>query len=155
MHMDKTLKQLLLKDFILDYLPEADNHRKTVNNEIENVARAVNAFMSKNFGFKVEKFELLQIFESLHYNVYRKRTGWDSETKKVVVSKESEIWSGREDDMIGHYIYVQIDATTVSKLYRSMRTMPSSTSAEKVRDLQLFRNSLSSFIEFNRDYLKC
>ncbi|WP_417591982.1 hypothetical protein [Owenweeksia hongkongensis] len=153
--MDKTLKQLLLKDFILDYLPEADNHRKTVNNEIENVARAVNAFMSKNFGFKVEKFELLQIFESLHYNVYRKRTGWDSETKKVVVSKESEIWSGREDDMIGHYIYVQIDATTVSKLYRSMRTMPSSTSAEKVRDLQLFRNSLSSFIEFNRDYLKC
>lgn len=108
----------IVQSFIRRFLPKRGNKRKHSGNELEYVANVIDRIIKKQFGFNVTRKNVLQCFEELQYNIFTRNGDWNSEEKKWILSKKSDIVRMGEaySDYVTMFIYIDVDALVVRKL---------------------------------------
>lgn len=140
-------EKIILKEFIIHFLPKRGNNRKYSTNEIGYVQRALDKVFIKNFGFNLSSIEILKEFEELGYTIFTKKGLWDSETKIVKPSVKGNLidLNNGYSEYDASFIYIDIDQSIVKQLMISTTGSKPNTSEIKLEKEDKMKKELQSF----------
>jgi hypothetical protein len=147
--LDKNQKEIL-RIFIEQFLPKRGTKRKNSGNEMDYIRTTLNLVFIKNFGFNLNRRNIIEAFEEQKYTIFIKNSEWDSESKKYKPSiKGNSVRFGDVySDYNAAYIYVDIEPLIVRQLMLTVRTLPEHTNQLKVnatnemnKRIELFRKT--------------
>lgn len=124
----------ILKNFIIEFLPEKGNKRKNKGNEMEVVGDTFNRIFKKYFGYSVTRQDVFDIFEQLGYCIYDKKGIFDSNEKIVKPSKKGRLTRGGDiyEQNDACFVYIDIKSTTIRELRLTVTGLPNNTSESKL-----------------------
>ncbi len=73
----------ILRIFIEQFLPKRGTKRKNSGNEMEYIGSALNLVFKKNFGFNLNRQNIIEAFEEMEYSIFAKKSDWDPELKRT------------------------------------------------------------------------
>lgn len=144
--LDKNQKEIL-NAFIEQFLPKRGTKRKNSGNEMEYIATTLNLVFKKNFGFNLNRQNIIEAFEELNYSIFTKNGEWDSESKNHKPSikgnavRIGDIYS----DYNAAYIYVDIEPPIVRQLMLTAKTLPENTNQLKVNATNEMKKRIELF----------
>lgn len=147
--LDKNQKEIL-KAFIEQFLPKRGTKRKNSGNEMQYIGSALNLVLKKNFGFNLNRQNIIEAFEELNYSIFTKNGEWDSEIKgyKPSIKGNSVRIGDIYSDFNAAFVYVDIEPLIVRQLMLTAKTLPEHTNQLKVnatnemnKRIELFRKT--------------
>lgn len=142
-------QKLILKKFILHFLPKRGNKRKYTTNEINYIQRTLDKVFIQNFGFNLSSEDILDEFQELGYTIFTKKGLWDNETKIVKAYNEGSLINSAEgySGYDASFIYIDIDQATIKQLMISTATLQPNTSQIKLKKEEEMKKELHFFKE--------
>jgi len=147
--LNENQKEILIA-FIEQFLPKRGTKRKNSGNEMEYITTTLNLVFKKNFGFNLNRPNIIDAFEELNYSIFTKNGEWDSEIKtyKPSITGNSVRIGDIYSDYNAAYVYVDIEPLIVRQLMLTAKTLPVNTNQLKVnatnemnKRIELFRNT--------------
>lgn len=145
----------ILRIFIEQFLPKRGTKRKNSGNEMEYIGSALNLVFKKNFGFNLNRQNIIEAFEEMEYSIFTKKSDWDPELKRTKPSYDGD-WV-RFGDVYSEYnagfVYVDIEPLVVRQLMLTVKTLPESTNQLKVDANNEMKNRIELFKKTHADKL--
>lgn len=140
--MDNNQK-ILLKNFIVEFLPLTGTQRKYSGNELDYITRTLDKVFIQNFGFNLSKEEVAYCFFKLGYQIFDKNGCFDLNAKKVKTSNADEGYFF----ILNCYTYFNISPKTMRQLMLATSKLSEITNSKKIDDtkktkikLEIFKN---------------
>jgi hypothetical protein len=137
----------ILKAFIEQFLPKRGTRRKNSGNEMEYIGTALNLVFKKNFGFNLNRQNIIGAYEELNYSIFTKNGEWDSELKEYKPSFKGD--SVRIGDIYSEYnaayVYVDIEPLIVRQLMLTARALPENTNQSKINATNEIKKRIDLF----------
>lgn len=141
-------KQLdLLETFINSFLPKRGNKRKNLGNELDYVTTTLNKIFIQNFGFNLNRCQILEIFKKMGYEIFEVNSTWDAEEKVYKPSKNGNSWKivGFSQIKESPYTYIDISSTIIRELMRTTMNLPEHTNSERVKNTEMLKQKIADF----------
>lgn len=137
----------ILKKFILNFLPKRGNKRKGEKNEIEFISSTIGRIFSKYFNCNLSSRNILDAFEELGYDIFLKKSVWDTEKKEYKPSKNGDHirFDGIYADYKAAFIYVDIEPYLVGQLRSVTSGLPPKTKPEKINQKEELKKKIDLF----------
>ena len=144
--LDKNQKEIL-RAFIQQFLPKRGTKRKNSGNEMEYIWTTLDLVFIKNFGFNLNRKNIIKAFEELNYSIFTKNGEWDSELKELKPSVKGD--TVRFGDIYSKYnaayVYVDIEPLIVRQLMLTAKTLPEHTNQLKVNATNEMKERIELF----------
>jgi hypothetical protein len=137
----------ILKAFIEQFLPKRGTRRKNSGNEMEYIGTALNLVFKKNFGFNINRQNIIDAYEELNYSIFTKNGEWDSELKEYKPSfkGDSVRIGGIYSEYNAAYVYVDIEPLIVRQLMLTARALPENTNQSKINATNEIKKRIDLF----------
>lgn len=134
-------QKTLLENFIIEFLPPTGSKRKYSGNELDYVARTLDKVFIQNFAFNLSKFEIVDCFSRLNYEIFDKHGIYNSLTKKIKPTFLEGV-----NIMVPHqFTYFDVKPKSLRQLMLTTSPLSEITNSEKIDDTEKMKIKLEIF----------
>lgn len=80
----------LFEDFVSVFLPKRGSKRKSSGNELGFVTSTLDRVFRHNFGFRLNRYQVIELFRNMQYDIYEVNATWDWDKKDYKPQKNGE-----------------------------------------------------------------
>tara|TARA_R110001592_G_scaffold211976_1_gene464062 strand:+ start:6128 stop:6580 length:453 start_codon:yes stop_codon:yes gene_type:complete len=127
-------KKQILKKFILEFFTPTGNKRKNSGNELNYLHSTLDRVFIQNFGFNLDRAIVATTFTKLGFQVFQMNSTFNSETKRVVPSKDGEfndMSTNGSKRFEAPFTYFDISPVTVRLLMKTTAKLSDNTNESK------------------------
>ncbi|MBN3584014.1 hypothetical protein JYB64_16580 [Algoriphagus aestuarii] len=147
--MNQGQREKVLKDFILEFLPNSKNNRKYRTNELEFVSDTLSKVFSKIFNINIEGNEIVNAFDDLNYRIHFQK---DNSMGEEVILTKARIVKGRIIPISGYeennssLVHFQIRGPHIKDLSRFLKKLPPNTNEDKIEKNKILEERIKRFV---------
>lgn len=138
--MEKNQKKIL-ENFIIKFLPPTRNQRKYSGNELDFITRTLDKVFIQNLGFNLSKFEIIDCFSRLNYQIFNKIGIYDNLSKKIKPAFVNEV----NNLNLPQFTYFNISPKTIRQLMLTTSKLAESTNSVKFNNIEKMKIKLEIF----------